>query len=196
MILCLGGRSSLEEAEDAVQEAAGRQDKLHGLQSHSVALSWQVQGRWAHAHGDAVPLFQLQCAVQQRRQLGQRIAACTAIWSGQGVSADCNMPDLGMRSNAIPASERAGSFPRDNKEAVGQRRRTIAPIRCLTLTGYQQRLRSCTGSAESVTAWMIDAVSSGLPGNVRGELEGGQDGFPQQDACAGPPACQLKSHIL
>ena len=66
---------SLEQAKDAVQEAAGCQNKLHGLQAHCVALGWQVHGRGAHAHSDAVALFQLQRAVQQRRQLCQSKAA-------------------------------------------------------------------------------------------------------------------------
>jgi len=73
---CAGIRpDSLEQAEDAVQEAAGCQNKLHGLQAHGVTLGWQVHGRGAHAHGDAVALFQLQRAVQQRRQLRQSKAA-------------------------------------------------------------------------------------------------------------------------
>ena len=60
-----------------MQEAASCQNKLHGLQAHSVALGWQVHGRGAHAHSDAVSLLQLQCAVQQRGQLCQAIAART-----------------------------------------------------------------------------------------------------------------------
>ena len=53
------GPDSLEQAKDVVQEAAGCQNKLHGLQAHGVALGWQVHGCGAHAHGDAVALVQL-----------------------------------------------------------------------------------------------------------------------------------------
>ena len=77
----LGGSFSLEQAQDAVQEATGCQNKLHGLQAYSVALGWQVHGCGAHVHGDAVSLLQLQRAVQQRGELCQAIAAWTVSQS-------------------------------------------------------------------------------------------------------------------
>ena len=69
-----------------MQEAAGCQNKLHGLQTHGVALGWQMHGGGAHVHGDAVALLQLQCTVQERGQLRQAIAACTKCQLQQGFS--------------------------------------------------------------------------------------------------------------
>lgn len=69
----------LEQAQDAVQEAVGCQNKLHGLQAHAVALGWQVHCGGAQPRGDAVPFLQLQRAVQQRRQLRQGKAARSRV---------------------------------------------------------------------------------------------------------------------
>lgn len=90
----LEGGHSLEQAEDAVQEAAGGQDQLHGLQAHGVALGRQMHGRGAEAHGDAVALLQLQRAVQQRGQLRQAIAAGTAWLSHWCVSEEFKSASL------------------------------------------------------------------------------------------------------
>ena len=181
---CFRDCLSLEEAEDAVQEAAGCQDELHGLQSHGVALSWQVQGRGAHAHGDAVPLFQLQRAVQQRRQLCQRIAACTASRSVRDVL-------IGLQDVEFEGKKQ---YARTFKRCLLSEDRSL--VRHYFLTGCQRNWSPCTVPMNGVRACLREGILSALPCNVRGELEGGQDWFPQQDACAGPPACQLKRYIL